>query len=345
MITGCDFLKKHKEVTFKFDGDEDPIVFGAMQKDNAVHVNRMNVPAPPLFTNLSDNCKPITEKSRRHNKQKSQFIKHEVQKLLAEGKIEPSVSPWRSQVHVTSDEDEHHRKRMVIDYRNTINTFTELDAYPMPNIQEHVETISQFKVFSTFDLKSAFHQIPIRDEDKQYTAFEADGKLWQSTVVPYGLKNGVPAFMRTIDKIVEDEGLSQTFPYVDNITICGIDQEDHDAQKDKWLQACVKYNITLNHKKSIISTTSIKLLGYIIENGCMRPDPERYRPLMELPVPANLPSQKRILGMFAYYSKWVKNFSDKVRPLNKNTTFPLPPDAEKSFHTIKMISRQQALQR
>ena len=153
--------------------------------------------------------------------------------------------------------------------------------------------------------------------------------------VPFGAKNGVSAFQRTIDKIVEDEGLTQTFPYVDNVTICGIDQADHDEQVQKWLQACRKYNITLNNKKTVLSTTSLAVLGYIIENGEIRPDPERFRPLMELPAPTNITSQRRVLGMFAYYSKWVKNFSDKVRPLNKNTTFPLPPDAEESFNTLK----------
>ena len=355
LIVGTDFMEKHKEVTFKFGGSEAPLVIGAVDKPDvdvvtvkpdvnvvtvkpevdAVPLSKMKVPPPPLFTNLTENCKPVADKSRRFNKQKTDFIDREIKKQLAEGTIEPSVSPWRSQVHVTTDEDQHHRQRMVIDYSNTINMFTELDAYPMPNINEHVEKISQYKVFSTFDLKSAFHQIPIREEDKPYTAFEANGKLYQSTVLPYGVKNGVPAFMRTIDKIVEDEGLTQTFPFVDNITICGVDQADHDAQKEKWLQACVKYNITLNHKKSIISTNSITVLGYIIENGCLRPDPERFRPLMELPAPTNLTSQKRILGMFAYYSKWVKNYSDKVRPLNKNTTFPLPSDALESFNAIK----------
>ena len=51
--------------------------------------------------------------------------------MLKEGIIEPSVSPWRAQVLVTSSEN--HKRRMVIDYSDAINKFTELDAYPMPN--------------------------------------------------------------------------------------------------------------------------------------------------------------------------------------------------------------------
>ena len=50
---------------------------------------------------------------------------------------------------------------MVIDYSNTINRFIELDAYPMPNISKMVE----YNIFITLDLKSAYHQIPISDNN------------------------------------------------------------------------------------------------------------------------------------------------------------------------------------
>ena len=72
-----------------------------------------------------------------------------------------------------------HRKRLVIDYSRTINTYTELDAYPLPRID--VNEISNYSVFSTLDLKSAYHQIPLRDDEKKYTAFESGGRLYQFT--------------------------------------------------------------------------------------------------------------------------------------------------------------------
>jgi len=55
----------------------------------------------------------------------------EVSKLLNDGIIEPSYSPWRAQVLVTKDE--RHKRRMVVDYSQTINKFTLSDAYPLPN--------------------------------------------------------------------------------------------------------------------------------------------------------------------------------------------------------------------
>ena len=96
---------------------------------------------------------------------------------------------------------------MVVDFSDTINLFTELDAYPMPNPADMIQELSQYQYYSTFDLKSVYHQVPIQERDQKYTAFEADGQLWEFTRIPLGVTNGVSAFQRTMDKVVEMEKL------------------------------------------------------------------------------------------------------------------------------------------
>ena len=117
---------------------------------------------------------------------------NEVERLLKEGIIEPSQSRWRAQVVVTKDEN--HKKRLAIDYSQTINRFTEFDAFPLPRISETVNEIAQYKVFSTLDLQSAYHQIPLKEDDKPYTAFEAKGGLYQVSRLSFGVTNGVACF-------------------------------------------------------------------------------------------------------------------------------------------------------
>ena len=301
----------------------------------------MKVPPPPLFTNLTSNVKPIATKSRRFTKQDQEFIKLEVSKLLKEGIIEPSVSPWRAQVLVTKEGN--HKRRMVIDYSNTINLFTELDAYPMPNISKMINDVSQYKYFSTLDLKSAYHQIPIKEEDRIYTAFEADGGLYQCTRLPFGATNGVSAFQRTIDNIISEEKLKDTFAFVDNVSICGKTKEEHDRNLDTFYKISDKYNITFNKSKSILSSTSITLLGYTVSHDNIQPDYERLKPLLEMPPPSNLKSQKRIVGMFSYYCKFIPNFSDKIRELSRNTQFPVPPAVLNAFQILKNDLKDAAL--
>ena len=110
--------------------------------------------------NLSKDVKLVTTKSRWHTQNDHKFFSEETARLLREGIIEPSVPPWRAKVIVSKQEN--HKNRMVIDYRETINRFTELDAYPMPNIVKMINDISKYKYFTTLDLKSAYHQVPIR---------------------------------------------------------------------------------------------------------------------------------------------------------------------------------------
>ena len=69
-------------------------------------------------------------------------------------------------------------------------------------------------------------------------------------------------------------------------------------------------NLTLNHDKTVSSVKVIKVLGYEVSNGLIKPDPDRLSPLEELPPPACRKSLQRAMGMFAYYSKWIKDFSN-----------------------------------
>ena len=77
------------------------------------------------------------------------------------------------------------------------------------------------KKLSTLDLQSAYHPIPVCLDDRKYTAFEACGRLYQFIHLPFGITNGVSAFRRSIDNIVDKAKLSDTFVFVDNVTICG----------------------------------------------------------------------------------------------------------------------------
>lgn len=97
----------------------------------------------------------------------------------------------------------------MIDYSQTINKFTLLNAYPLPKIETLVNKLAQYDLFSTIDLKSAYHQIPILENERPFTAFEADGQLYQFKRIPFGVTNGVAAFQKTIDKIITDENLEE----------------------------------------------------------------------------------------------------------------------------------------
>ena len=135
VILGQEFLKQNSSVHIPFGGNRPPFKICSL--------TAASVPLPSLFANLLPNCTPIAIKSRRDSDSDGEFIDSEVKRLLNENIIEPSMSPWRAQVLVTTNVN---KKRMVIDYSQTINKFTMLDAYPLPHIEEMVSKIAQFNV-------------------------------------------------------------------------------------------------------------------------------------------------------------------------------------------------------
>ena len=321
IILGHDVLSKHQKLILNFPGDKPPI---ELQAVTCCALSMAKIDPPPLLiANLANNIHPIACSSRKYSEPEKAITKQSVDDLLSNGTIRASNSPWRAQVLITGLDKPHSKPRMVIDYSRTINRFTLLDAYPLPNMDGIAKKIAQYRVYSTFDLKSAYHQIPIKEEEKAYTAFEAAGNLYEFNVIPFGVMNGVAAFQRVIDKIISGSDLHATFAYLDNITVCGDSQEDHDYNVDRFLWTVEKYGLTLNEDKTISSVNSINILGYLISKNTIRPDPSRMQPLLDLPLPGNPASLQRALGLFSYYARWVSRYSDRIQPLIGNPQFPL----------------------
>ncbi|KRY84767.1 Retrovirus-related Pol polyprotein from transposon 17.6, partial [Trichinella pseudospiralis] len=314
VILGQDFHRMHECVTLNYGGNLPPLIICGLAA--------LQVDPPRLFAHLTPDCRPIATSSRKFSAEDTNFIRNEVRALLEDGIIEASISPWRAQVVVLKDE--RRKKRLVVDYSATINRFTLLDAYPLPKIDSLVQTIAKYRVFSTIDLKSAYHQIPIVNEERLYTAFEADGSLYQFTRIPFGVTNGVACFQRVINSFIEKEKLKGVVAYLDDVT-----------NLEQFLSAAKKWNFTFNTDKCSFSTSKLRILGYEIENGEIRPNPRRLQPLRDLPLPCDAKALRRVLGLFAYYSQWIFNYFYKIRPLIDNKTFPVSLEAKTAFEQIK----------
>ena len=208
IILGHDFLDQHSSVTFKFNGP--------MAELTVALLAPMLIDPPRIFTNMRDDVKPVATKQRNFSHTDTIFIRDEVNRLLSEGIIEPSNSPWRAQVLVAKN---HDKQRMVIDYSQTVNRYCYIDAYPLPNMDELARKISHFKYYSKLDLKSAYHQILLHEDDKALTAFQADGRLYQFNRLPFGVTNAVSAFQRVMDEIITSKELHGTYAYLAYWTI------------------------------------------------------------------------------------------------------------------------------
>jgi len=214
VIVGQELLKPHSSVTFVMNGPEEALTIPPL-KPQQLSVAAARLDPPRLFEFLLPECTPIASRSRKYTPEHAKFIESEIQRLLAADIIEPARSPWRAQVLI---EHQGSKKRLVIDYSTTINWFTLLDAYPLPNIEELVNKVAQAKYYSSLDLRSAYHQIPLLEE-RFYTAFEARGELYQYKRLPFGVTNAVSVFERSIDCFIRRYQLQNVYAYLDDLKV------------------------------------------------------------------------------------------------------------------------------
>ena len=126
------------------------------------------------------------------------------------------------------------------------------------------------------------------------------------------MKNGVAMFQETISQFIKEENLNNMYAYLDNVAVAGSTKLEHDCNVKAFIDAICCRNFTLNENKTISSVSDIKILGNVVGNKCIKPNPEHMKLLLNLPLPNNFKALCRVLGMFAYYAKWISSFADKV---------------------------------
>ena len=134
------------------------------------------------------------------------------------------------------------------------------------------------------------------------------------------------------------------FPYLDDITIAGVNQSEHDINLKAFFEAASAAKITINESKTQLSQTEILILDYKIGFGYIKPDPDRVQPLFDLPLPQSTKELQRMIGLFAYYARWIPSYSEKVRPLIKSQSFPLTEEAILAIKTLKDTLASATLQ-
>ena len=100
----------------------------------------------------------------------------------------------------------------------------------------------------------------------------------------------------------------------------------------RLLEAAKTDGLTSNESKS--KSLDLDLLGYRVSCGELQPDPSRLQSLLTLQPPCSPKELKRITGLFAYYAKWIKDFSKKARSLQSTSKFPLGNEALEAFKTL-----------
>ena len=173
--------------------------------------------------------KAINVKQYRYPHIHKEQVQNHVAKLLDNDIIQPSNAPYNSPLWIVPnkpDSEGQVKWRMVIDYR-ALNEKSVSDAYPLPNITDILDQLGGAKYFSSLDLASGFHQIPMDPESQQKTAFSTPYGHYEYKRMPFGLKNAPSTFQRLMDQVLSGLQGIELFVYMNDIVVYSSSLEGH----------------------------------------------------------------------------------------------------------------------
>ncbi|UYV62216.1 hypothetical protein LAZ67_1008247, partial [Cordylochernes scorpioides] len=286
----------------------------------------------------TENAKPIKHKPYRVSPKERDIIKEQIQDMLQEGVIRASSGPWAFPVILVRKRDGNWR--FCVDYRK-LNSITVKDVYPIPRIDDVMDTLQGSRYFTAIDLRSGYWQVEIEEQDKKKTAFTTSHGLYVFNVMPFGLCNAPATFERIMDNVLKNIKWKFCLCYLDDVIIYSPDFTTHLGRIEAVLKCFRESNLRLNGKKCRFGFEEIEILGHVTSKHGIKPADHNVKAIRDFPRPSKTKEIQSFIGLCSYYRKFIKNFSRIADPLfkltRKDSPFIWSESQEEAFITLKSL--------
>eukprot|EP00253_Pinus_taeda_P035700 PITA_35700 len=296
--------------------------------------------SPELCTHriyIKEGSRPVFQPQRRMNPNLREIVKEELQKLLNAGFIYPiSDSEWVSPLVIVPKKNG--KWRVCVDYR-ALNKATQKDHFPLPFIDQVLDSLAGKKFFSFLDGFSGYNQIRIAPQDQDKTTFTSPWGTFAYKVLPFGLCNAPATFQRVVIGIFSDMVNDSLEIFMDDFTPYGTAFEDALQNLEKVLKRCIEAHLALSTEKCHMMMNEGIVLGHYVSLLGIQVDPAIIQVILTLPIPKTQTEVRSFLGHAGYYRRFIKYFSKIASPLfvllTKNAEFKWTDNCGKAFDQLK----------
>jgi hypothetical protein len=256
-----------------------------------------------------------------------EYLFHIIQEFLNAGLISESHSPYAAPAFLVKKKDGS--SRLVVDYKK-LNAITIKNCSPLPNMEDTLRKLGPgYQYFSKLDLKSGFYQIPIKEEDKEKTAFITSFGLFQFNVLPMGLKNSPPTFQKVMSNTLR---LCRSFSlvYLDDIIVFSKSYDEHLDHLKQVFTALSDRHFVLNPPKCEILVQQIDYLGHTLNKDTIKPMTQQIDVILNMKDPRTLSAANKFIGALSWYRKFIPGFASVAAPIHAVTN--LTKSNRRKFH-------------
>ncbi|XP_050276061.1 uncharacterized protein LOC126718038 [Quercus robur] len=254
--------------------------------------------------NVCPSSKPIRQKKRVFAPERENAIKDEVQKLMAAKFIREVYYP---------------------------------DCYPLPRIDQLVDSTAGHKLLSFMDAFSGYNQIRMDKVDQEKTSFVTSQGLFCYEVMPFGLKNARATYQRLVNHMFRPQIGRNVEVYVDDMLVKSLEEGKHLDDLQETFNTLRRYSMKLNPSKCAFGVASGKFLGFMVSHRGIEANPEKIKAIQEMKPPQNIKEVQSLTGRVAALNRFVSKATDKCLPFFKvlKKAFEWTDECQRAFQDLK----------
>ena len=258
---------------------------------------------------IKKGARPVRQKRRCFNQERYEAINAEVEKLLKARFIREAKYPeWISNVVLVKKANG--KWRMCVDFTD-LNKACPKDSFPLPKIDQLVDSTAGHSLLSFMDAFSGYNQIPMDEQDEESTAFITNMGLFCYRVMPFGLKNAGATYQRLVNKIFKPLIGHTMEVYVDDMITKSKEPRDHVKHLEETFELLRKYEMKLNPEKCAFGVNSGKFLGFLVSHRGIEANPEKIRAVIDMKSPRTVKEVQSLTGKLAALNRFISRTTDK----------------------------------
>jgi hypothetical protein len=226
------------------------------------------------------------------------------------------------------------KREMCIDY-TSLNRACPKDHFPLPQIDQIMDSISGYDLLCFLDAYSDFYQIPMSREDEEQTTFITVDDLFCYVSMPYGLKNALPTFVRAMHKTFVDLIRDLVQMYIDDIVV---KIKSHSSLLDNLAIVFDMLHSTctmLNPDKCVFRVSVGKLLGFLVSHRGIEANPEKIKAIEVMRLPNHIKDVQKLTGCLAALNLFISRQAEWAllffKLLRKSRPFVWTQEADEAF--------------
>lgn len=288
-----------------------------------------------LNIRLIDPSKIVTRRPYPLSLTDKKIVREHIIELEKAGIIRKSRSPFASPIKLVPKKNG--KTRLCVDYRQ-LNANTISEHHPLPLIKDQIARLAGSYFFTTLDMTSGYHAIPVHPDSIERTAFVTPEGQYEYLTMPFGLKNGSSVYQSSLTTALGSLANECCTAYIDDVMVYAKTIDESLESLDKVLEALIAAGFTINIAKCTFVMKKVLFLGFEISAGEIRPNPQKIESLVSLPPPSNVSSLRQFIGLASYFRQFIPNFSSIAEPLYRLMTSKSDliwlPEHEKARQTL-----------